>query len=86
MYSFLVDNHSEHKKAKDVNKNVVEIITHSESKDFLLNKNFLRHSLIWIQSKDHKIATYEISKILLSWFDDNIYTLNNGYDGLAFGY
>ena len=46
MYSFLVDIHSEHKKVKEVNKNVVEIITHSECKDFLLNKNCLRHSLI----------------------------------------
>ena len=44
MYSFFVDDSSEHKKAKDVNKNV-ETISHSEYKDVLLNKKCLRHSM-----------------------------------------
>ena len=39
-----------------------------------------------IQSKDHRIGTYEINKILLSSFDDQIYILNIRYDGLALGY
>ena len=30
IYSFLVDDSSEHKKAKDVNKNVVATISHNE--------------------------------------------------------
>ena len=30
MYSYLVDDNSEHKKAKDVNKNVVATISHNE--------------------------------------------------------
>ena len=38
-----------------------------------------------IQSKNHKIGTYEISNIDFSYFDDKIYILNNGYDGLALG-
>ena len=38
MYSFLVDDSSEHKKVKSVNKNVVEKITHSEYKGFLFNE------------------------------------------------
>ena len=37
-----------------------------------------------IQSKNHKIGTNEI-KISLSCFDDKIYILNNGYDGLRLG-
>ena len=61
-YSFLVDN-NEHKKAKVVNKNVVATISHSEYRDILLNKKCLRHSMNRIQSKDHKIGTYEINKI-----------------------
>ena len=36
VYSFLVNDNSEHKKAKGVNKNVVERISHSEHKDVLL--------------------------------------------------
>ena len=39
-----------------------------------------------IQSKDHRIGTYEINKILLSSFDDKMYILNIRCDGLALGY
>ena len=38
-----------------------------------------------IQSKNHRIRTYEINKTSLC-FNDKIYILNNGYDGLALGY
>ena len=55
MYSYLVDDNSEHKKAKGVNKNIVAIISHNEYKDVLLNKKCLRHSVNRSQSKDHKI-------------------------------
>ena len=73
MYSFLVDDNSEHKKAKGMNKNVVATISHNEYKDVLLNKKCLRHSMISIQSKDHRIVIYEINKISLSCFGDKIY-------------
>ena len=39
-----------------------------------------------IQRKDHKIGAYEINKILLFCFDDQIYIQSNGYDGLILGY
>ena len=39
-----------------------------------------------LQSKDHIIGTYEISKISLSCFDNKIWIQNNGYNGLALGY
>ena len=60
MYSILVDN-NELKKAKGVNKNVVATISHNEYKDVLLNKKYTRHSMNRIQSKDHRIGTYEIN-------------------------
>ena len=85
MYSFLVEN-SEHKKAKGVNKNVVTAICHNEYKDVLLYNECIRDSMNRIQSKDHKIGTYEINKISLSCFDNKIYIQNNGYDKLALGY
>ena len=85
MYSLLVDN-SEHKKAKGVNKNVIATINHNEYKEVLLNIKCRRHSMNGIQSKDHRIGTYEINKISLSCFDDKIYIQINGYDGLALGY
>ena len=39
-----------------------------------------------IQSKDHRIGTYEINNVSLSCFDDKINIQNNGYDRLAHGY
>ena len=86
MYLHLADDNSEHKKAKGVNKNVLATISHNEYKDVLLNKTCLRHSMNRIQSKDHRIETYEINKISLFCFDDKIYIQNNGWDGLALGY
>ena len=85
MYSFLVDN-SEPKKVKGVNKNVAATISHNEYKDVLLTNTCIRQSMNRIQSKDHRIGTYEINKISLSCFDDKTYIQNNGCNGLALGY
>ena len=74
MYSILVDDNSERRKAKVVNKNIVATIGHNEYKDVLLNNKCLRHSVNGIQRKDHRIGTYEISKNSLSCFDDKIYS------------
>ena len=45
MCSFLVDDNSEDKKEKGLNKNVVAIVSHNEYKDVLLNNKCLRHSM-----------------------------------------
>ena len=39
-----------------------------------------------IQSKDHRIGTYEINKMSLPCIDDQTYIQNNGYGGLALVY
>ena len=39
-----------------------------------------------IESKDHRIGTYEINKIPLSCFNDKIHIINDEYDRLALGY
>ena len=39
-----------------------------------------------VQSKEHRIGTYETNKISLSPFDNKMYIQSNGYDGLALGY
>ena len=41
-----------------------------EFKDTLFNKKIIRHKMRRIQSKKHKLGTYEIDKISLSCFDD----------------
>ena len=68
-----------------MNKNVVGTIGHNEHKDVSLKDKCLRHSMNRIQSKDHRIGTYEITKISLSCFDGKIYIQNNWYDGWALG-
>ena len=86
IYSYLEDDHSEHKKTKGINKNIVATISHNKNEDFLLNKKCLRHPMDRIQNKDYKTGTFEITKISLSCFDDKIYIHNSGCDGLALGY
>ena len=86
MYSNLVDDKSEHKKARGVNGNIVATISSNEYRDVLLNKKCLRHSMNRTKSKGHKIGIYEINKISLSCFNDEIYIQNNECDGLALGY
>ena len=86
MYSYLVNDNNEYKKAKGANRNVAATLSHSEYKDVLLKQKCLRHSMNRIQRKDHKIGTYEIHKISLSCFDDKIYIRNNGCDESALVY
>ena len=85
MHPYLVDDNTEHKKAKGVKKIVIATISHNEYKDALLNKKCFRHSINRIQSKDHRIGTYEIKEIFLSCFDNKTYIQNNECDGLALG-
>ena len=63
MYSFLIDDSSEHKKAKSVNKNVIATISRNEYEDVLLNKKRLMHSMNEIQGKDDRIETCETDKV-----------------------
>ena len=86
MYSYLVDNNSDQKNGKSVNKNVAAAISHNEYKDVLLNKKCLRYSMNSIQSRDHKIGTYEIYRISLSCINDKVFIKNNGCDSFVRGY
>ena len=61
IYSFLVAN-NEHKKAKGMNKNVVETIDHYEHKNVLLKNKYLRHSMNRIQSEDHSSELIKSTK------------------------
>ena len=45
VYSYLVDDNSEHKKTKVVNTNVVVTKSRNKYKDVLLNKKCLRYSM-----------------------------------------
>ena len=61
MYSLKNIDGKESNTAKEVN-----IATEfNEFKDALFNKKVLRHKMKRIQSKKHKIGTYEVNKISL---------------------
>ena len=63
---------------------VVSITTEFDKfKDVLLNEKIVRHKIKRIQSKNHKLGTYEIDKISLSYFDDKRYVLDDGIRTLA---
>ena len=74
MYSIKKINDKELNTAKGVN-----IATEfNEFKDVLFNKKIIRHKMKKIQAKKHKIRTYEIDKISLSYFGDKRYVLDDG--------
>ena len=54
------------------------------SKDVLFNEKIIRHKMKRIQSKKHKLGTYEIHKISLPCFDDKRYMLDDGIHRLAY--
>ena len=53
-------------------------------KDVLFNKKIIRHKMKRIRSKKHKLDTYEIDKISLSYFDDKRYVLDDGIHTLSY--
>ena len=62
MYSILVEDNSEYKKAKGLKWNVASTISHKKYKDVLLNNKCITHSMNRIQNKVYRIGTFEITK------------------------
>ena len=84
MYSVLVNNNGKHKKAKDVKRNVLERINHSEYKDEFWNDKWMKHSMN--KMENYKKETYKDNKLLLSCFNEKIYIQKNGYGRLVLDY
>ena len=82
MYSLVSVNDEEVTKAKGVNKK----IRYKEFVDVLFNKIVIRHNMKRIQSRLHRIGTYDVCKISLSCFDDKRYILDDGVNTLAYFY
>ena len=79
-YSMKKIDGKELKTAKGVNTTT----EFNEFKDVLFAKKIIRHKMNRIQSKKHKLGTYEIDKISLSCFDDRRYVLDDRIHTLAF--
>ena len=58
------------KKLKGVDENAVTSIRHNQFVDALFNKKMMRHIMKRIQSKLHRIGSYDVCEISLSCFDD----------------
>ena len=70
-------------KESDTAKEVNIVTGFNEFKDTLFNKKINRHKMKRIQSKKHKIGTYEMNKISLSCFDGKRFVLDDGIHTLA---
>ena len=80
MYSLISVDDGEVTKAKGVNKK----IRHKEFVDVLFSKKVIRHNMKKIQSKLHKIGTYDVCIMIKSCSDDKRYILNDGVNSLAY--
>ena len=83
MYSLVDADSEEIKKAKGLTKNVVKNRGDKEFVDVLFNKKMMRHKMKRIQSKLHRIGTYDVCKTSLSCFDDKRYILDDGINSAA---
>ena len=79
MYLLIGIDDEEVTKAKGVNKK----IRHEEFVDVLFNKKVIRHDMKRIQSKLHRIGTYDVCNISLSCFDYKRYILDGCINSLA---
>ena len=80
MYSLIGVDDEEITKTKRVNKK----IRHKKCVDVLINKKVTRHNMKRIESKLHRIGTYDVCKISLSCFDDKRYILDSDVNSLAY--
>ena len=80
MYCIVSDDDIEVNTAKGENIS----IDFNEYEDVLFYKKIIRRKMKRIQSKKHKISTYDVNKISLSCFDDKRYILNDGITTLAY--
>ena len=80
MYSMKKIDGKEYNTAK-----VVNVVTEFDKfKDVLFDEKIIKHKMKRIQSKKHKLGTYEIDKISLSCFDDKRYVLDDGVYTLSY--
>ena len=75
---------SEGNKKSNTAKGVNISLEFDEYISIMLYKQITKHKMRRIQSKKHKIGTYEINKILSSFFDDKRFVLDDGVYTLAF--
>ena len=66
MYLLIDVDNEKVKKAKGVNKNIVNKLRHKKFVGVLFDKKVIRHKMKRIQTKLHRIGTYDVCKVSLS--------------------
>ena len=59
-------------------------IEFKEYENVLFSKTLIRHNMKRIQNKLHKIGSYDVCKVSLSYLDDKRYILNDGITTFAY--
>ena len=84
MYTYIIEDNHKFRKAKNLNKNVVDNeLKYEDQKNFLFNATYIKHKKNGIQSKSHNIGTYIINKVFQSCYNDKIFRLKDGYRRLS---
>ena len=66
IYTLITEEKHESKKAKDINKNVIDDeLKYEDYKNVLFNKSYMRDEMNRIQYKDHNIRSYRTHKTSL---------------------
>ena len=73
--------------AKGLQKAVLKkFINHQHYKDVIENNNLYCTSMKRIQSRDHKLETVKLQKLIFTPMDDKRYILDDGINSLPFGH
>ena len=75
---------SDNGKGSNTTKDVNTATEFNEFRDTLFNKKVVRHKMRRIQSKKHKLGTYEINKRSLSCFDVKRFVFDHEIHTLAY--
>ena len=87
LYSILYSDESEHRKAKGLKKSVLKKNVKHENYRKVIDESVCYLSKMnRIQSKEHKLQTVELKKLIFTNFDDKRYILNDGITTLPFGH
>ena len=84
IHTYIAEYGHECKKAKGINKNVVnDELKYEDYKNVLLSGSHKRHEMDRMQSQVHNIRTYRINKVSLSCYNDKNYILEGEYHKLS---
>ena len=87
MYSILLENEKNIKKAKGTTKSVTKKqITHQNYKQALFNKSDFKHGMNMLRSVNHQIYGLHLNKTTLSPFDPKRWIKDDGIHTLAYGH